>query len=181
MPALQGFVVPVSAVTRVHPLVFFFTVYFTPAIELKSESCVHRTALYIRAVAKIMLSAIGRLSLRLMRAALRESDALKSTTLPCCIKATAFSASVSSRCCKTRLKTSYKLTLGTTSSVLNRGSEKGYVRPVCKIFQPPRRIDNIHTRSFSRIIVVSMPFRNPRICFSGRKGISSMRPSYMIA
>ena len=146
MPALQGFVVPVSAVTRVHPLVFFFTVYFTPAIELKSESCVHRTALYIRAVAKIMLSAIGRLSLRLMRAALRESDALKSMTLPCCIKATAFSASVSSRCCKTRLKTSYKLTLGTTSSAVSSigGAKKATFGPSAKYSGHPKNRQHSH-------------------------------------
>ena len=80
----------------------------------KSESWRHDVALYVRAVAKRMRSTIGSFSLTLTRAEFGEISVVKSIMLPCCIKATAFNALFSPRCSQTRLKTSYKLTLGFT-------------------------------------------------------------------
>jgi hypothetical protein len=44
---------------RSHAFFYFFAIYRTPSIPLKSLSCVQSVALYWRAVAKMILSAIG--------------------------------------------------------------------------------------------------------------------------
>ncbi len=54
------------------------------------------------------------------RAALRAKGVLNSTIVPCCIRATACKASSSPRCCNPRLKTSYRLNVGTKRSAVAR-------------------------------------------------------------
>src|SRR5207249_3666133 len=52
---------------------------------------------------------------------------------------------------------------------------------VGEVLQPGGRIHHIHTRSFSRGTVVSIPVRKPRISFMGLTGINSTRFAYSSA
>jgi len=59
--------------------------------------------------------------------------------------------------------------------VFNRWREKIRIRSFREIFQPAARIHQVHTRSFSRTTVVSIPFRNPRIALIFFIGANSIR------
>ena len=59
----------------------------------------------------------------------------------------------------------------------NSRSEVVGIRPIRKILQPTRGIDNVHERSGSRSTDVSMPLTIPLISLIGRTGISSIRLS----
>ena len=104
-----------KSVNRAHP-VFYLGKYFTPGIDAKSASCDQSVASNVRAVARMMLSAMGRRSWTLVFAAARARSAVRSTTCPCCMAATACRPSPSPRCCSIRLNTSYRLMAGTIRS-----------------------------------------------------------------
>ena len=57
----------------------------------------------------------------------------------------------------------------------DRFGEKVGIGSVSKVFQPTRRIDDIHRRSVSRSMVVSIPLRKPLIFLIDRTGMSSIR------
>ena len=59
--------------------------------------------------------------------------------------------------------------------IFNGGGDVLRRWPSGEVFEPRRRINQIHTRSRSRGTVVSMPFRNPRIFRIAWTGMNSMR------
>src|SRR5690606_33396577 len=64
---------------------------------------------------------------------------------------------------------------------LNRRGKPPRVRAGREVFQPRRRVDDVHTRSASRGTLVSMPLRNPRMARMERTGMNSMRFWYCSA
>ena len=61
---------------------YFFGKYLTPLIFLKSESSVHITASKLLAVAKMMLTAMGKLKLKLSFEAEMANEGVRSTVFP---------------------------------------------------------------------------------------------------
>lgn len=85
---------------------YFLGKYFTLLMFLKSESCVHITALNSCAVARMILSAMGSWCSRLSLEAAIANGALRSTTFPLCMATTACNASLSLDSLRMTLKTS---------------------------------------------------------------------------
>ena len=59
--------------------------------------------------------------------------------------------------------------------ILDRRRDAMRLCPTREVFKPCRRIDQVHTRSLSRVTVVSIPFRNPRILRMACTGMNSTR------
>src|SRR4051812_38806040 len=64
--------------------------------------------------------------------------------------------------------------------ILDGRREKLRVRTIGEVFQPRRRIDEVHARSVSRRMSVSMPLRKPRALRIAITGTYSTRWSYCI-
>jgi hypothetical protein len=60
-------------------------------------------------------------------------------------------------------------------NILDSRGVKVRIRTVGEIFKPAAGIDYVHIRSFSRLTVVSIPLKKPRICLGFFRGMSSMR------
>src|SRR3989338_10912160 len=130
----------------------------TASILLKSVSCVQMVALYNRAVAKMILSAMGSFKSQLIFAALKDKGTSRSIISPFCIKATDCKAEASSRCCKTRLKTSKIHIAGTISfSEDSRGPAKK------SAFEPSARYSSQPEES-TRFMPGPCPFPQPYRC-----------------
>src|SRR6266545_2219642 len=65
--------------------------------------------------------------------------------------------------------------------LLDGRGEEGGVRAIGEVLEPRARVHDVHARSGSRGTAVSMPLRNPRMCFAGSSGMSSMRFAYRTA
>ena len=83
-----------------------YRMYRTPSSPRKSESCVQRTALCTRAVARIMLSAIGNFNSREILEALRDNSKSSDVIRPLDMTAIILSASYKTVLKRMRLKTS---------------------------------------------------------------------------
>ncbi len=158
-----------------------------PGMPSKSASWVHNTASKRRAVGQD--DRIGHRQLQLDRklAGTRTRLTSRSTTLPCCISAAAWSAEVSPRYCSTRLNTSYTESVGTIRFLRlgQRPGEEFRVGPVSQISQPAAR-NRPHSAQVSQSVSVPLDIgrnalEDPRADASGTSGISSTRSPYSSA
>jgi len=117
----------------------FFSMYCTPPMPSKSASCVHRVALFARAVARMMLSAMAILNSFEIFAALTVISWVKSAIIPSDMTSMACSAPYSPRWANRRLNTSYIQAVGTTRVLvaLTTGAKKLAFVPLAKYSNQP--------------------------------------------
>src|SRR4030067_2101648 len=118
---------------------YFFSMYSTPGRFLKCSSCVHRVALWVRAVARMMLSASGSLCSNDNRAACKAISSLNAANCPRYNMPIACSADSIPRWIQSRLNTSNIQIVGTTrlGSSVRAGAKKSALLPSAKYSNHP--------------------------------------------